>query len=294
MKIKVPPGRYILAVSGGVDSMSLIDLLAGRPDLELIVAHFDHGIRPESSEDAELVTLVAKAHGLKIETRKAKLGPGTSEAKAREARYKFLEDLRRKYAADAIITAHHQDDMVETAFLNLLRGTGRRGLISIADSKSTIRPLLHASKEDIVKYAKNHNLKWNEDITNRDTKYLRNYIRHNVVSRLNPEQRKKLINDLENITKVDKALNKQIATLSHTIKTPKGVRRAAFAALPHEIGNELVRFWLREANAPDIDKKTIDRLNTAIRTAKSGTRHSIRAGLRMEVNQKLAHFTNTL
>src|SRR5438270_2251525 len=118
MKVNVPPGRYVLAVSGGVDSMVLLDLLAKLPGLELVVAHFNHGIRPESVNDEELVANRAKRLNLPLELGYASLGQGASEATARQARYQFLEAVQKKYKAKAIITAHHQDDWIETAVIN--------------------------------------------------------------------------------------------------------------------------------------------------------------------------------
>src|SRR5689334_19288064 len=122
----VQPGKYVLAVSGGVDSMVLLHALQGRPGVKLVVAHYDHGIRPDSHEDRHLVQVVAAQHGLPFEYEEDWLGWGTSEETAREARYNFLERTRQRHKSDAIITAHHQDDVLETAIINLLRGTGRK------------------------------------------------------------------------------------------------------------------------------------------------------------------------
>src|SRR5688572_27728765 len=131
MKINVAPGKYIVAVSGGVDSMVLLHLLSQHSQSELIVAHFDHGIRPDSAEDRKLVEKTAKKYGLEFVYREGELGPGASEAEAREARYGFLQIIKVKHNAKAIVTAHHQDDMLETAIINMLRGTGRKGLSSL-------------------------------------------------------------------------------------------------------------------------------------------------------------------
>jgi tRNA(Ile)-lysidine synthase len=128
MDISVEPGRYVIAVSGGVDSVALLHALTKRPALDMIVAHFDHGIRPESAQDAAFVRTLAESYGLPFVTDRVELGPDASEASARQARYSFLRTLQRQYDATSIITAHHQDDLLETAIINLLRGTGRRGL----------------------------------------------------------------------------------------------------------------------------------------------------------------------
>src|SRR5665213_4424111 len=108
MRIEVLPGKYALAVSGGVDSMALLDMLAKKPGVNLVVAHFNHGIRGDSGHDEKLVKQAAAAYGLIFELGAARLGKGASEAAAREARYDFLNRVMKKHQADAIISAHHQ------------------------------------------------------------------------------------------------------------------------------------------------------------------------------------------
>lgn len=169
-------GRYIVAVSGGVDSIVLLNMLARQPDLDLVVAHFDHGIREDSHEDAEFVKEVAGKLGLKFETKREILGKQASEELARDRRYKFLREIAVKHGA-RIVTAHHADDVVETVAINAKRGTGWRGL-SVMDSE-IVRPLLHISKTHIIDYAKQHGLEWHEDSTNKNDDYMRNKIRHN-------------------------------------------------------------------------------------------------------------------
>src|SRR3989338_6989044 len=104
----------------------------------------------------------AQKYGLPFEVGHGRLGKAASEETARQARYEFLDKVKRKYKADAIITAHHQDDLIETAFLNILRGTGRKGLSSIVNPKIR-RPILNVPKAEILAYAKQHHLKWYED-----------------------------------------------------------------------------------------------------------------------------------
>lgn len=128
--VLVPPGTYIVAVSGGVDSVVLLDMLAKQADLQLVIAHFDHGIREDSKQDALFVAHLAAKYHVPFESERVELGHGASEALAREKRYAFLRMMFKKYNADAIITAHHQDDVIETSMINILRGTGRHGLSS--------------------------------------------------------------------------------------------------------------------------------------------------------------------
>src|SRR5262249_18822874 len=153
----------VVAVSGGVDSMTLLDVLAKQPDLRLVVAHFDHGIRADSEQDRQLVQAAAERYGLPFVFDMGHLGPATSEAKARRARYDFLRRVQRSSGARAVVTAHHQDDVLETAMLNLLRGTGRRGLTSLNSRPGLERPLLDTPKWKIKDHALSARLNWRED-----------------------------------------------------------------------------------------------------------------------------------
>ena len=181
--------KFVVAVSGGVDSVVLLHMLANQSDRELIVAHFDHGIRDDSHLDAELVLDLAKKYNLQFETRREELGKKASEELARDRRYEFLREIAKKYDAQ-IITAHHADDVIESIAINLSRGTGWRGL-AVLDSDIT-RPLTSFTKSEILDYAKKHKLTWRDDITNSTDKYLRNRIRQKTDKLLNDKKRQLL------------------------------------------------------------------------------------------------------
>ena len=294
MTVKLPNGKYVAAISGGVDSMVLLDLLAKQPQLELIVAHFNHGIRPESVKDEKLVVARAKQLGVPLEVGYGKLGRGASEAVARQARYQFLVIVQKKYKAQAIIAAHHQDDLIETAVINLLRGTGRQGLVAISSNKNVLRPLLGYSKKDILNYARANNLRWLEDSTNNDETYLRNYVRNQILPGLTVTQRQNLIGNIDKVAKNSRIINIQVAKLSHKIYQNAVIDRKDFINLPVELGNELIVFWLRDLKIGDFDKKTINRLAISLRTSQAGTHHPVKDGLNIKIGQKTARFTHTL
>lgn len=168
----------ILAVSGGIDSVVMLDYLAHNSDEELFVAHFDHGIRSNSHEDAEFVEGLAKQYKLPFKCGYAKLGKNCSEAEAREARYRFLFDLAKEYSA-AICVAHHADDVIESIAINILRGTGWRGLAPM-NNAAIERPLRTWRKSEIYRYATEHNLSFRQDPTNVEDGYLRNRIREKL------------------------------------------------------------------------------------------------------------------
>jgi len=288
MKIDLASGRYVLAVSGGVDSMTLLDILAKMPGLELIVAHFNHGIRADSVKDEQLVREIAQKYGLPFEVSHGRLGKTASEETARQARYEFLDKVKKKYKVDAIITAHHQDDLIETAFLNILRGTGRKGLSSILNPK-IIRPLLNIPKAEILEYAQKHHLKWREDITNIETRYLRNYIRRHLMAVLTNKQRQEILDNINKVAKLDNLIEQDIATLSHTHLTE--LDRQQFIMLPSDVSEELLAWWLRNNQLRDFDRKTIKRLSTAIKTAPAGSVHDVLKGRRLKLTAKAAKLT---
>ncbi len=177
MKVNLLSGCYVVAVSGGVDSVVLLDLLAKQEGLQLIVAHFDHGVRDDSHLDAQLVEKLAAKYNLPFEVRREELGKKVSEDMARTRRYLFLNEVVNKYNAK-LITAHHADDVIETIAINLSRGTGWRGLACL--DSHIIRPMTDYYKSEIRQYASDNNLKWHEDSTNASDAYLRNRFRHQM------------------------------------------------------------------------------------------------------------------
>lgn len=175
------PGKYVVAVSGGVDSMSLLYMLFEHGGYELEVAHCNHGIRLDSYTDEQLVHEMAAEYGLPFQNVRLQLGGDASEDDARRARYDFLYSVLEDASADAIITAHHLDDRAETMLLNKQRGAGWMGLSPLHETETIKRPLLNVNKEAIYRYAKEHNLKWREDRSNLDPEYTpRNKIRQQL------------------------------------------------------------------------------------------------------------------
>lgn len=299
--IKLARGRYIIAVSGGVDSMALLDLLVKQAkslqlraksltSLQLVVAHFDHGIRPDSHLDVHLVKDAAAKYGLQFESQKGELGPNASEATARRARYEFLEAVRQKYKANAIITAHHQDDLIETALLNIIRGTKRKGLSAIAANARIVRPLLRTSKKEILDYARQHCLKWRDDPTNLDTKILRNYLRLKVIPKMTTSQRIELLNNIDNVAKINRTVDRQIATLSQSVVKNDQIDRQRFSSLPQEINQELVAYWLRQGGIAQADKQMISRLTVFLKTGKPGAVSPVKGATKMKLSKGYAQF----
>lgn len=291
MKLEIEPGKYVVTVSGGVDSVALLDMLTKLPDVQLIVAHYDHGIRPDSNKDRVLVQKLAARHGLPFVYAEGKLGPGTSEAAGRQARYDFFHKVRQEYDAKAIITAHHQDDMLETAILNLIRGTGRKGLSSLISRADIIRPMLHLSKSQILAYAKKRGLTWHEDSTNADERYLRNYIRHHLLPQFDDEARRKLLNIIEQSRELNQELDMRLLKLLQVQPSVKQVNRQWFISLPHSVAKEFLATWLRTNNVTGFDSKALERIATAAKTKRPGAIIDIVGGVSLAIEKKYLALT---
>jgi len=196
-----PQAHILLAVSGGVDSVVMLELfvhLAKRMKIRLSVGYVDHQLRTASGEDAKFVEGLCAERQLpyfseqvstKTFAREKKL---SIEMAARELRYAALERLRMAAGADLIATAHTRSDQAETVILRLLRGAGLAGLAGIAEMRGKIfRPLLGFSRQNILEYAKQRKLSWREDASNLDLSIARNRLRHEslpaLASRFNPK-----------------------------------------------------------------------------------------------------------
>jgi len=273
-----------VAVSGGVDSMALLHALRGQERWKLVVAHVDHGIRPDSAEDRRLVQATAQDSGLPFTYLEARLGPGASEAAAREVRYDFLRKTQKENKARAIITAHHQDDVLETAILNLIRGSGRKGLTSLSSHEDIERPLLDVPKHAVIAYAVEQGLTWREDSTNQDTDYLRNYIRHEVVPRFDDASRKEFLRIINGTRETNRELDGLLTDELYLRSRTKGLDRAWFTQLPHAVARETMAAWLREQGLRDFDSKTLERLVVAAKTAKTGKVFDVLHGESLKVS----------
>jgi tRNA(Ile)-lysidine synthase len=195
------PGEAIVAVSGGADSVALLDLLSGvarELGLQLVVAHADHGIRSDSRTVGQSVGKLAEKYNLPFELGELNLGPDATETEARHARYAWLREVQRRRGAKYIVTAHHEDDQVETIVLRALRGSAPAGLAGIAarGRGGLIRPLLPFTRRELVEYAAARGLPVHDDPANRDPRHLRSWVRATLLPLLNERLGPRLRNDL--------------------------------------------------------------------------------------------------
>ena len=176
------PGPLLVAVSGGADSMTLLDLLPNVPSLAghpLIVAHVDHGIHPDSARIAAQVRTAAQERGLLFVSTTLALGAGASETMARRARLAWLRAAAREQEARWIVLAHHADDQHETTLMRFLRGSGPAGLGGMRVREGMLlRPLLGIRRATLRRYATARGLTWWDDPANTDPRHLRAWLRH--------------------------------------------------------------------------------------------------------------------
>ena len=201
--------KLILALSGGIDSMVLADLLL-KAKVDFVAAHCNFHLRGEESDgDEKFVREYAEKHDIQcfvkhFDTEKYASENGISiEMAARDLRYAWFEELRQQLGYDKIAVAHHADDQAETFFINLLRGAGLRGLKGMLPQNGVIiRPLLWASREQIHCYAVENQILWREDHTNAESVYLRNKIRNQLLpafDELQKDARQGLYKSLEHL-----------------------------------------------------------------------------------------------
>jgi len=175
--------RVVLAVSGGVDSMVLLDAAASElPADRIVVATFDHGTGAAATRAANLVRSRSAMLGVACELGTESLN-GASEAVMRAARWSFLREVAKRADGD-LVTAHHADDQIETVLMRTLRDAGARGLAGLAAPGNVRRPLLGVRRHEIEAYARERGLEWVEDPSNSSRRFFRNRIRHDVLPAL--------------------------------------------------------------------------------------------------------------
>ncbi len=229
--------KLLLAVSGGIDSIVLLDLLSRLKEeykLQIIVAHLNHNLRGKSSlADADFVKKITLRKNLNFKSKTLRKNiflnknglKSNLQEKARIARYQFFLQIAKKHQIRKILTAHQADDQVETFLMRLIRGAGVEGLKGIElirpleeDEKVfLIRPLLPFSREEILQYAKEKKLKWKEDKTNQETDYLRNQIRHFLISKMkkmNPRVVQSISNTISTLQEENEWIDNYLQSIS--------------------------------------------------------------------------------
>lgn len=202
----------LLAVSGGKDSMTMLDLFnyfKYELKLNLVVCHFNHSLRDDADRDEKFVKTQCEKYGLKFYSKKEDVLLYSNENKlsteegARFLRYKFFDEVKRIENLEYIATAHNKNDLSETVIMRILRGTGINGLIGIQSERGDlIRPILNFSRDEIEKYIEENNIPFVEDKTNFEELYLRNKIRLNLFPILKNEYNPRILDAISRLSNI--------------------------------------------------------------------------------------------
>ena len=219
--------KLLLAISGGADSTCLFYILK-KLDYSMELAHCNFQLRgKESLRDEEFVKSIAKKYNIKLHLKRfntdkyIKKHAVSIQMAARNLRYNYFDKLLKEYSFNKIVIAHHEDDRIETFFINLLRGTGIKGLTSMkARTGNIVRPLLNFSRQNIESYLKEINAVYCKDSSNQDVKYLRNKIRHSlmpVLKDINPDFNKIMTKNISNLDSIEKIINENILQIKQKL-----------------------------------------------------------------------------
>ena len=230
--------KLILAVSGGVDSMAL---LAMYKQADIVVAHVDHGTRKSSAEDADFVRRKCQELGVKFYETKLGLGEGVSEELSRKKRYEFLKTIQEKEGG-TLCTAHHLDDVLESIAINLIRGTGWRGLTPFYGDE-LVRPFIISKlwKQDVLKFAGEQNICFRQDPTNYEADYLRNRVREKMAE-LDDATRVDIIRLFEKQNELRGKIEKLVAGLARQTVVGKNFhKKEIFLMTDEKVALEVLR-----------------------------------------------------
>lgn len=289
-----PNSNLIVAVSGGVDSVVLLDLLTRLQPVwnwHLSVAHLNHKIRPDSDRDAQLVAGIANQYDLPFYLGQLD-GSKTSEAALRKKRYEFLNSIADGAGADYIVTAHHSDDRIETSIFNTVRGADREGMTALRDKRDRIvRPFLPFSKGQIITYANLKNLPFHEDCTNSDIGYSRNFVRHHILpyaTVVMPDFKDEYSTRLDRLELLNNRIQSKLEQVLDLLKVSEKphrlvIKRASFLKLTPLVQLNLLSFVARRLNSGvGLTKNNLDEALKFLFNAKTGVGSNLLPGLQLE------------
>lgn len=272
---------YLVAVSGGIDSMVLWHLLKSAGFGKIIVVHIDHGLRgAESNGDADFVAAAAARSGDEVVIRKVAVAEEAMRQKksvetmARELRYRAIADVARVRGCPRVFLAHHADDRIETVLMHLFRGTGSRGLAGMSEESmrrvdgidlTLIRPLLGVDRAAIMSYAKKHGLSWREDASNHSDFALRNRIRHRLLPEIKAvfgRDPREAILRAADLAALDEAWATEM--LGDLPRLGNGLEVAVLRTFPEAKRNRLLLSWLRESGVPDCGFAEVSRVSVVL------------------------------
>lgn len=274
------PSRYLVAFSGGCDSVVLLDAMAGMRQalgVPLVAIHVDHGLSPASAVWAARCEAFCRERHLDVSVHRLALRPGRGdsvEAAARKERYRVLREAMQ--GGDAIVTAHQRDDQAETLLLLLLRGSGPRGLASMPEARRfgpglLLRPLLDFDRRELEAYARLAGLGWIEDESNRDDRFDRNFLRRNVlpvVLQRWPAAVQTIARAASFCAEAEEAVGTLAASDVQRIATGRVLNVSGLAALPEPRRRAALRHWFGVCGLPSPDHRKLAEILRQLETAR--------------------------
>lgn len=259
----------VAAVSGGPDSMYLLDTLINLSDkknFKIVVAHVHHNLRKESDYEAIKIEKYCRENNIIFEMKKIDSYPNNkfSEESARKIRYEFFDEIIKKYNADTLFTAHHGDDLIETVLMRITRGSNLKGYagferISYDRGYKIVRPLVFLTKLQIEEYLNKKNIWYAVDMSNKDDKYTRNRYRKYILPELKKENKNvhcKFIDFNEKLLLADKYLKEQSDYFYDKIITGVEIDINKFNKL-----DEIIKIYILERYLKKIYKENIILIN---------------------------------
>ena len=276
----------VVATSGGPDSMCLLNLLCElkrKLNLKLIVAHVNHNLRPESREEAEFVASVCESENLIYEYMEIlEYNDDNLENDARTKRYEFFNTLVQKYHAKYLMTAHHGDDLIETILMRLSRGSSLKGYCGFKKEYALrdytiIRPLITETKQDILSYMHQHNLKYYVDESNFSDTYTRNRYRKNILPPLKQENKnihQKYLKFSEELNEANNFIDNYIKELIKTISNESGIKVDELIKLDTFLLKKVIEYTLNKIYIDDLFLISDKHTNLIIAMLKSNKSNS--------------------
>ncbi len=286
---------YLVGFSGGYDSICLLDVLHKiTPKNKIVALHLNHKWRgKESDKEQENCKNFCEKIGVEFYCENLSPKVPRTETAAREARYKFFERCAKKFNSDIIFTAHNKNDNAETLIYRICTGTGVSGLQGICENRDIYyRPLLDVKRCDIENYCKANKLSPNNDSSNSDTKYKRNYIRAKIMPALS-EVNENIYDNLQTLSEVAKEetdiIEEYLKDVTKKITKDGKIQTQKFLKLSQNVQKKLV-YKLFTDNNLDYDRKKILKITEFIKensVSKSGKTCSLTSGLWLFVSDKI-------
>ena len=278
-----PDACYLIAVSGGRDSVALLQWLISLGYERLIVCHLNHRLRGRSSDaDVRFVKSLVERYNLGLAGRiQFELGSAnvralakkqkiSIETAAREARYAFFAETARRRNCTTIFVAHHADDLVETFLINLFRGAGSAGLAAMRETSTRqidgvdltiVRPFLSVWRKEIDDYVREHRLRFREDATNKNLAPLRNRIRHRIIPYLEKTLGRNIRQNIWRTAMIaadeEKWIESELCNSTHA-----DVSVVKLRTLPIALQRRVLLKWLRAQNISDVGFDAIERVRS--------------------------------